>query len=202
MLEQPSSSPGPRLGPAGYEVFMLRPNLLDIPQVPFPDGFGIRPMRLDEGGVWADIERDAEEYFPITEQTFHAEFDRDLPATQWRSFFVVDHKGVAVGTISAWYDRDFKAQDYGVIHWIAIRPAYQRRGLGKAAMSFALHQLARRHQRAFLGTQTKRLGAIRMYLDFGFVPDLDTPGFVDVWREVNQQLRHPVLDMVLAQAKP
>jgi len=201
MPEQPSS-PAPRLGLAGYEVFMIRPNLLDIPQVPFPEGFSIRPMRMDEGGVWTDIERDAEEYFPITEQTFHVEFDRDLPATQWRSFFVVDHKGVAVGTISAWYDRDYKGQDSGVIHWVAIRPAYQGRGLGKAAMSFALNQLARWHERAILGTQTKRLPAIRMYLDFGFLPDLDTPGLVDVWREVNQQLKHPVLDRLLAQARP
>ena len=198
--EQPWS-PAPRLGPAGYEVSMIRPNLLDIPQVPLAEGFSIRPMRMDEGGVWSDIERDAELYFPITERTFHSEFDRDLPATQWRSFFIVDHKGVAVGTVSAWYDRDHKGQDTGVIHWIAIRPAYQGRGLGKAAMSFALNQLSRWHERAILGTQTKRLRAIGMYLDFGFLPELDHPGFIDVWREVNQQIKHPVLDRVLSQSQ-
>jgi len=196
--EQPWS-PAPRLGPAGYEVSMIRPNLLDIPQVPLAEGFSIRPMRMDEGGMWSDIERDAELYFPITERTFHSEFDRDLPATQWRSFFIVDHRGVAVGTISAWYDRDHKGQDTGVIHWIAIRPTYQGRGLGKAAMSFALNQLSRWHERAILGTQTKRLRAIGMYLDFGFLPELDHPGFIDVWREVNQQIKHPVLDRVLAE---
>ena len=91
-------------------------------------------------------------------------------------------------------------QNTGVIHWVAIRSAYQGRGLGKAAMSFALNQLARWHEHAILGTQTKRLRAIGMYLDFGFLPELDDPGFIDVWREVNQQIKHPVLDRVLAEA--
>ena len=196
LVESPRPA-APKPGPAGHEVAMIRPNLLDVPQFPFPEGFTIRPMRMDEGGLWTDIERDAEDYFPITDTTFHTEFGNDLQAVQWRSFFIVNHKGVGVGTVSAWYDRSFKGQDYGRIHWIAVRPTYQRKGLGKAAMSFALNQLAQWHERAVLGTQTKRLPAIKLYLDFGFLPDLDSPWAVDVWREVSEQLQHPVLEKAL-----
>ncbi len=192
-LAEPPAPDMPHLGPAGYEVFMIRPHLRDIPQVPFPKGYGIRPMRLDEGALWTDIERDAEAYFPIGDDLFHDQFGDYLQNTQWRSFIVTNPKGIGVGVISAWFSREFKGDDYGMIHWIAIRPAYQGLGLGKAALSFALHQLAQWHTRAFLGTQTKRLGAIKLYLDFGFVPDLDPPGAREAWREVAAQLQHPAL---------
>lgn len=197
-LVEPPRPAGPlSLGQAGIHVNMSRPNLLDIPQVPFPEGFSIRPMRLDEGGLWTDIERDAEEYLEITDDTFHQEFGRDLQATQWRSFIVVNQKGVGVGTISAWYDRNYRGQDYGRIHWLAVRPAYQGRGLGRAALSFAMNELARWHDRATLGTQTRRLPAIKLYLDFGFLPEFDEPEAVATWHAVQEQLHQPVEDRLL-----
>lgn len=188
--------PSPWIGPAGREVFMIRSHLSSIPQVSFPEGFGIRPMRLGEGTLWTDIERDAEEYFEISNDVFLQQFGYDLQATQWRSFIITNPKGAGVGTISAWYDRSFKGQDYGQIHWVAIRPAYQRKGLGKAAVSIALNQLAQWHERCYLGTQTKRLPAIKLYLDFGFVPDLDQPGAAEAWSEVKRLLKHPALDRI------
>jgi GNAT superfamily N-acetyltransferase len=151
-------------------------------------------MRLDEGGVWLDIQRDAEPYFPVPDDLFAREFGRDPQATQWRSFLMVDAKGVAVGTISAWYNRDRRGLDYGMIHWVAVRPAYQGLGLGKAGLAYALQQLAQWHERASLGTQSKRLPAIRMYLNFGFLPDLEAPGASVGWREVKAHLVHPALE--------
>ena len=84
-----------------------------------------------------------------------------------------------------------------MVHWVAVRPAYQGRGLGKAMLSFTLNQLAQWHDRAFLGTQTKRLAAIWLYLSFGFVPDLEQPGAIEAWRTVKEQLHHPVLDALV-----
>jgi beta-glucuronidase len=191
--EEPKPS-SPRPGKAGYELHMVRPHLDDIPSVAFPSGFGIRPMRLDEGGVWLDIQRDAEPYFPIADDLFRREFGGDLQATQWRSFLIVDGKGVAVGTISAWYNRSYRGRDHGVIHWVAVRPAYQGLGLGKAGLSYALQDLAKRHERAVLGTQSRRLPAIHMYLNFGFLPDLESAGAAVGWREVKAQLSHPTLE--------
>jgi len=190
-------TPTREITPAGDNVVMIKPDLLNIPHISFPDGFSIRPMLLDEGGLWTDIERDAEEYFEITDDIFHHEFGRDLQATQWRSFIIVNNKGVGVGTISAWYSRRFKGKDYGQVHWVAIRPAYQGKGLGKAALSYTLDKLAQWHERCFLMTQTKRLNAIKLYLDFGFTPDLDAPGANESWLEVKINLKHPSLDMLL-----
>jgi len=93
----------------------------------------------------------------------------------------------------AWY-HTFRGEEYGLIHWVAVRRAHQGKGLGKAAVSFALDELAQWHDRVLLGTQTKRLPAIKLYLDFGFEPLLDLPGAVDKWRQVAAKLKHPALD--------
>jgi GNAT superfamily N-acetyltransferase len=197
MVEPPQSTT-PRLWPAGYEVFMIRPHLRDIPQVPFPEGFGIRALRTDEGALWTDIQRDAEPFFPVSDELFQDQFGDYLQNTQWRSYIVASPKGNGVGVISAWFAREFKGQDYGMVHWVATRPAYQGLGLARAALSFTLNQLSQWHERAFLGTQTERIPAIKLYLDFGFAPDLDPPGAREVWREVAAKLSHPLLEQALA----
>jgi len=187
--QQPAASGAP-----DNSLVMIRPDLLDIPQVPFPDGFGIRPMTLDDIGLWTDIQRDAEQNANLPDSLFRQQFGHDLQSVPRRCFIVTDAKGLGVGVISSWYNRDFKGQDHGQIHWVAIRTACQGNGLGKAAMTHAMNQLARWHERCFLGTHTHRLPAIKIYLDFGFLPDLDPPGAAEKWREVRDKLKHPVLE--------
>ncbi len=178
----------------GMPLIMIRPHLRDIPQAELPPGFSIRAMRPGEAGVWTDIERDAEPYLTVGDDLFYQEFGSDLPATLRRCFFIVNEKGVAVATISAWYSRDFKGQDWGRVHWVATRPAYRRRGLAKAGLSYTLNRLAEWHERACLDTSTRRIPAIKMYLDFGFVPDLDQPNAREAWRQVREALDHPALE--------
>ncbi len=190
----------PHRGSAGYEVHMIRPHMRDIPQFPLPPGYRIRPMRadyamaLDEAGLWADIERDAEQYFPIGDDLFRDQFGYHPQATQWRCYFLINAQGVAVGTISAWYNQNFKGGVWGQIHWLALRPAYWGKGLAKPMLSYTLTQMAQWHDRAFLGTQTQRFAAIKIYLDFGFVPDMEQAGASEMWREVKAVLKHPALE--------
>lgn len=183
-------------GPAGYPAWMLRHDLLNIPDVPFPPGYAVRGLRADEGALWTEIERDAEEFFSIGDDMFAKAFGDDPEAIPQRCYVITDSEGKGVGVISAWYDRAFQGGDWGRIHWVATRPAYQGRGLGKAGLSYALQQLARWHTRAYLDTQTKRIPAIKMYLDFGFVPDLSQPNALEVWRTVASQLDHPSLALL------
>jgi GNAT superfamily N-acetyltransferase len=187
-------------GEMGYSLMMVRPTLDNIPQFAFPEGYSIRPMQAlardgaDEAGVWADIWRDAEGNAAYNTAVFHKEFGTDYPATQWRCYFVLNENGVAVGTISAWYNRRYKGQNHGQIHWVALRRSVWGKGLGKAMLTYTLTQMAQWHERAFLGTQSKRLAALKLYLDFGFMPDMDEPGAVEGWREVKAKLKHPSLE--------
>ncbi len=198
MTTQPTPDPAapvlPALGPAGYSIDMIRPDMRDIPQFPIPEGFAMRPMKPDENSLWVDIWRDAEPYFDIADDTFTKSFGADPAGIVQRCFILNTAKGVSVGTISAWYDRKYRGVDYGRIHWVAIRQAYKGRGLGKVIMTYAMNQLAQWHDRAVLNTQSKRLNAVKLYLDFGFVPNLDLPGAIVAWREVAAGLKHPALE--------
>jgi ribosomal protein S18 acetylase RimI-like enzyme len=165
-------------------VTMIRPHMRDIPQVDFPTGFRMRPMRLDEIATWTDVIRDAEEHLEISDDKFMEQFGSDLAAVPERCFFVVDEADTPIGTVSAWYSHDFKDTDYGRIHWMAIRPPYQGRGLGKAALSLAMNRLAEHHERAWLSTATIRIPAIKMYLNFGFLPDIESPSDAEAWQSV------------------
>ena len=192
MINHPSDPP-PTPGPAGFPVDMIRAHLRDIPSFGLPAGFAFRPMQPEDGPTWDDLWRDAEPYFQITSGKFTQEFGGDLPAIPRRCFLLVDAGGKAIGTISAWYDTHHPGQDYGRVHWLAIRRSYQGRGLAKAMMTHALNVLAQWHQRAVLTTQTRRCGALKLYLDFGFAPDLSAPGAIDAWRTVKAALPHPAL---------
>ncbi|MBI2441163.1 MAG: GNAT family N-acetyltransferase, partial [Lentisphaerae bacterium] len=72
------------------------------------------------------------------------------------------------------------------------------RGLGKAALAYALNRLAQWHERCYLVTTSARTGAIALYLNFGFEPDLTPPGAGAVWREIATRLAHPALAGYLA----
>jgi len=181
-------------GPAGRSVTMVRPHMDDIPVVALPEGFTMRKLRRDEGGLWTDIWRDADPFERVEADLFASQFGDDFPALERRGLIVENVKGVGVATITSWYNRTHKGEDYGQIHWVATRESYWGRGLGKAMMSHALRQMAQWHDKAFLGTGTNRLPAIKLYLNFGFAPDLDGEGAREAWREVKAALDHPVLN--------
>ena len=189
-----TTAPPPAGGPS---VSMLRPDLTNIMDVPFPTGYGIRSMTTDDIGLWTDIQRDAEPYQTIADTLFRKEFGDDLDAIKSRCFIVTNPNGLGVGTISAWYDNNFRGQRYGRIHWVSVRPSCQGLGLGKAALSYSLKQLAQWHDRCCLVTSTQRVPAISLYLNFGFVPDLTLPNALAVWSELATRLKHPVLEQSL-----
>lgn len=175
--------------PAGTGVVMIRPHMRDLVDTPFPEGYGIRPMSVHDIGLWTDIQRDAEPYLEIKDGTFIEQFGDDLAAIAWRCFIITDAKGRGVGTISAWYSRDFRGEDYGRIHWVAVRPSSQRKGLARSAMSFAMRKLAQWHDRCYLDTSAERIGAIKLYLEFGFEPDLTPANAPALWQDIHARLR-------------
>jgi beta-glucuronidase len=179
--------------PTGAAVIMVRSHMRDIPQYPFPAGHGLRGMTTDDIGLWTDIQRDAEPYFAIGDTLFRDEFGDDMEAIGRRCFIVTDDRGLGVGTISAWYDRDFRGREYGRIHWVAIRPRYQRKGLARAALSVAMQTLSRWHDRSYLLTSGERIGAIALYLGFGFEPDMVPANARAAWEEVGRKLDHPAI---------
>jgi GNAT superfamily N-acetyltransferase len=183
--------------PEDLPIAMHRRRLSGIPEFPFLAGYGIRPIHPGEGAGWAEIQRETERILPITDDTFAEQFGDDPIEVPQRCFFLVHEEGARVGTISAWYRRDPDGADYGRIHWFAIRPAFQGRGLARPALSYALTRLAAWHQRAWLTSSSSRLPALKLYLDYGFTPDWDQPRAWEAWRQVQSRLAHPALQAIL-----
>jgi GNAT superfamily N-acetyltransferase len=179
------------MGPAGYHVRMIRDNLDHLPGWPFPKGFGMRPMRPGDERLWEDIQRDAEPFITINDGLFDQEFGDDPEAAWQRVFLVTDPKNCAVGTMGAWYDRSSLGENYGRIHWVSTRCAFQGLGLAKASLAEALRVIARFHKKAYLSTQTKRVPAIAIYLDAGFTPHLASESDRIAWAQTAPTMRNP-----------
>jgi GNAT superfamily N-acetyltransferase len=179
-------------------VNMIRPHMDGLPAPLFPAGYSIRPMSLDDIGLWIDIEMDAEPFFAVQPDLFRKAFGDDLAAVPGRCFILTDPRGLGVGTISAWYNREFNGQDYGRIHWVAVRPSHQGKGLARAGLAYAMRVLAQWHDRAYLVTAIERIGAIKLYLDFDFAPDLAPEGARAIWSAYARIYPHPLVEKTLA----
>lgn len=175
--------------PAGYKIIMIRPHLRQIPEFSLPEGFSVRNLTPTEGEVWLSIWQDAEDWRSIDIGRWESEFAHAPEDVAQRCFVAISHDGTPVATASAWKASP-EDLEFGRVHWIATRKAYQGRGIGKAMMTQVLTSLARWHDKAILETQSYRLAAIRMYLDFGFEPDLSHESDCISWQEIAANLKH------------
>ncbi len=152
---------------------MIRENMSAAPKGGLPDGYSVRAFGEGDDATWVRVWRAAEPFLTIDAETFRHEFGDNLPAMTRRCLFLVAPDGSDVGTVTCWYERKYRGKPWGRIHWLAITPDHQGKGLAKPFMVEAMAQMAKLgHRRAMLGTQTPRLGAIKTYLNCGFKPDM------------------------------
>jgi GNAT superfamily N-acetyltransferase len=178
------------------QISMIRPDMKNLPDLPLPDGYRIRPYRSGDEPLWIDIVRSGEHFIDIPDDMFQKEFAADLPAVEKGMYFLTAHGGRDVGTTTIWPAPNLKntGLDYGRVHWVAIHPDYQGRGLCKPLLSFIMKTMAGRYDRSVLGTSTGRIRAIRCYLDFGFVPDMAFDRAREGWIQVKSVLKHPAIE--------
>lgn len=160
-------------------------DLTCVPAVPVPSGFVMRHYSVNDEENWTRIHLDAEPYHVITSETFGRIFGSDELILKQRQLYVCTVTGLAVGTVTAWFDDNYYGEKWGRIHWLAVLRQYQRRGLGRALVSRACRVLlALGHSRAYLATQAGRIGAIKLYLELGFVPEIRTDEDRRAWQYV------------------
>ncbi|MDH7601884.1 MAG: GNAT family N-acetyltransferase [Armatimonadota bacterium] len=181
-------------------VWMIRESLENIPEYPLPAGYGFRTFHRGDERVWAEIQARAGNFESVDKalEHFEHEFSNSLPEFERRCLFlIVSATSEAVGSTTAWFDPDYRGKDHGRIHWVAIVPEYQGRGLAKPMLAEAMKLLRQWHERAYLATHTGCLKAINMYLDFGFVPDMTKERAAEAWRLIADAINHPVLNRLL-----
>jgi mycothiol synthase len=153
-------------------IFMLRPHLRDLPDVPpLPAAYELR-----EATGEADVPALAAALSAaFSERPWSADDVRRrlTAAPDVRAVYAITWQGEIVATASSRYLPE-QFGETGIIHWVGTHPEHARLGLGAALVTGVLVDfILRGYPAAMLETQDYRLDAIRLYLRFGFTPAYD-----------------------------
>ncbi|MHC4116313.1 MAG: GNAT family N-acetyltransferase [Planctomycetota bacterium] len=172
------------------DVKMTREDLEDIPDCVLPAGYATRWYRPGDEVLWLKIQSLADQYNRVTPGLFEKEFGTDVQALSERQCFLCDSEGNAIGTASAWFDNQ-DGQSFGRVHWLAITPRHQGKGLAKPLLAAVCNRLkSLGHSKTFLTTQTCRVPAINLYAKFGFMPVIDSDESRKIWRELARHVKY------------
>ena len=167
-------------------VRMIRQNLEHLPEFELPAGFSLRRYQLGDEENWLQIHLAADRLQPITPDLFAREFGSDDALLSQRQYYLLAPDSRPIGTASAWFKDDFEGRRFGRVHWVAIVPEFQGRGLAKPLMFAVCRRLQELgHDCAYLSTSTARLQAIRLYLRFGFAPFIKTQEDAEAWKRLD-----------------
>jgi GNAT superfamily N-acetyltransferase len=168
---------------------MVRENLDEVPHYELAAPYTMRWYRPGDQEAWLEIHERADKYTTVTPGLFEQQFGTDAEALGLRQCYLCDPDGTPIGTATAWFGDDYAGGPWGRVHWVAIVPERQGRGLSKPLLSrvcLRLRELG--HGRAYLTTQTVRTAAINLYLKFGFVPEMRDEADVRAWRLVRENV--------------
>lgn len=150
-------------------VTMVCADLTAVPHFSLPAGYSIRAYQPGDEEAWVAIQRAADEFNTITRALFEREFGADPLLLAARQLYLLDESGRAIGTATAWFGDEVWGAEYGRVHWVAIVPEFQGRGLAKPLMHTTyLGMKEAGHERAYLTTDLARVAAINLYRKFGF----------------------------------
>ena len=154
-------------------VNMVRPDLDHLPRYDAPSPYSIRPYRSGDAQVWQRIHLEADVYNTFPDSRYAEQFGTDESLLRENQFYLCDAAGCPVGTATAWHCRlEGRARDDGLVHWVAILPAHQGKGLSKPLLGAVCHRLRERGFRRITVTTGQHsffAPARQMYEACGFV---------------------------------
>jgi ribosomal protein S18 acetylase RimI-like enzyme len=171
------------------EVCMVRRLDEASHSLPLPDGYRLRWYRDGDRDAWQRIQSSTGLYDPVAPDLFDREFGDAPQLLPQRQCFVQEAGGVAVGTATAWTAAPGRSTGEGRVHWVAVSPAHQRRGLGRYLTETACVRIRELGGRtAYLTTGSENGPAVQLYLGLGFRPEIRSATERDVWRTLARDL--------------
>ncbi len=168
---------------------MILETLKAIPHYDLPENFYFKWYEPGNEKLWLDIHALAEKYIPAMDLKLYHEQFNPLELLQQRQVFIMGQNKQAIGTSTAWFNDDYHGQSIGRVHWVAIIPEFQGKGLAKPLMSMTLKRMAELgHPRAYLSTSSGRIAAIQLYLKFGFKPIIYEEKDKSIWKQIEKTL--------------
>ena len=174
------------------DVRMSRGNLNDIPEYSLPSGYSIRWYQPGYEKHWQAVHLLADEYTRVTPDLFEEQFGTETQLLYERQCYLLGGKENIIGTGTAWLDSQDE-KSLGRIHWLAIIPQQQGKGLAKPLLTIICKRLKELgHSRTYLTTQSVRIPAINLYAKFGFAPVIDTDRDREIWETLQKHLKYPL----------
>jgi len=154
--------------------------------MPYPTPIRRRAFRRGDAETWVRIQEQTGAYPMMNADAFRREFANDLDVLKERMFFLEHESSGPIATSAGWFDAE---SSRGRIHWVAVVPAWQGRGLGTMLVLDTCQLLFELgHSRIFLTTERQNLGAIRLYMRLGFHPDPRDTEEVEAWVRIRKLL--------------
>lgn len=154
--------------------------------VPYPKPIRRRAFRRGDAEAWVRIQEQTGVYPGMNADVFRREFASGFDVLRERMFFLEHESSGPIATSTAWFDTE---SSRGRIHWVAVVPAWQGRGLGTMLVVDTCELLwALGHSKIFLTTERQNLGAIRLYMRLGFRPDPRDTEEVEAWARIGKAL--------------
>ena len=137
-----------------------------------PDGFSFRFFESSSDVKhWGNIEASVLEFDSESDACdfFEVSYLPNLHELQRRCIFITNSNGTPIATASAWY-ADSELGYQASLHWVAVRPEYQGKGLGRSITQKAINVFCSLEpgKPVWLHTQTWSHPAIKLYHSLGF----------------------------------
>jgi GNAT superfamily N-acetyltransferase len=164
----------------GYHVFrfgfrMVRPDLENIPDLPFPEGIDVRPAKPEHYqaiiGAWNEACKDMRGQIPISDEDFKG--FQESPIFNPSLWQIAWHEDEVIGTVLNFIDeRENMAykRKRGHVELISVKRPWRGRGIAKALIARSF-KLLKDHgmTEAALGVDAENpSGALRLYEKMGF----------------------------------
>ncbi len=128
------------------------------------------------------------------EKTFYDRIESDPNIDIYRDVFFLDYQGEHVGTVTAFL---IKETGVGDMHMVGIKTEFRGRGLAKYLNLVTQKKLAAEGAKyVMLTTDECRKGAVKSYLNGGFLPVEYDEGMEERWRAVLREYGIPQIDML------
>ncbi len=148
---------------------MINEDLSSTPVYPISSELHVHWYEPGNEKYWIDIHKKADKFNDITPQLFEEQFGNEKLDLTNRQCYLIDKKGKAIATATAWEKEQGEFEGFGQVHWVAVVPQWHNKGLGRMIVSIVCQKLIElNYEKAFLDTSDLRPAAIHLYEKFGF----------------------------------
>ena len=154
-----------------------------------PEGYSFRMYTPGDEKEWVRIQDSADDYIAVDEILFEREFGSNKEELPRRMVFLMFGEEY-VGTAAAWLDDVYREPGTGRLHWVAIVPEHQGKGLALPLVNYTMSLFPGLGcVRGYLLTNAVRFPAVSLYLKEGFKPEIRDSEEAEIWEHIMEHVR-------------